>query len=942
MSLFDSLTGPKWQHKSPDVRLAAIEQIDDESILIELVKNDPEPRVQASALAHINNSSTLDDLLDTLSGELHQQAKTQRLEQLLPPGDPQVALKTGNFSEDELHHIMRLTDSEKVLSAVVIQFGNEAAWLDLASTHPLAKVRLIAAEQIENPALLEELMQSSRERDKGVYRHCKTVLDELHATEQARLEQEALVEQLTQKAVSLSSAADAPDYESRFRMLQRQWESMAGPADASHTETFQSAMLQCEQRLAEMAEAQQADKQHQARIEAARRDVSALLDELSQLSETHNSLEDSSTLAHLSSTLEGLQLRWQSVGEVTPAGKQQELEFQQGFGQWTSLVASAQALLDKEHDLERLGEDARKADKNDFQALKKQLERCNKSLKSFSWPPSSSLPKPPLLDQLEQTRKHLDERLGVLQKNQKKYSERIQTLLKIAQDHLEQERTREADRAHRKIRRILKSLTPSSRQAFEKQLGPVSSQLHEAHDWQDFAIEPKKVALCASMSALIGTDEDVEILALKIQTLQKEWKQLGGLPHAREQELWLKFKAAADEAWLPCKAAFSEQARQQRKNLEQRMQLVSQLNDYEKKMAWPDSDEFSSADAAPDWPLVQKTLDTARAAFRAIKPLSPKGERESQKAFRAICDRIYAHIKSEYERNITRKNVLVNQAEGLAGEADLSSAIDTAKKLQREWKETGMTPVTVDRKLWKSFRAACDVVFARLDEQRAESRAAMNEQVQQADALRDQAKALLDECDDEAALGLGHTLVELKQQVYGLDLPSAVRQRLAKDFTSFESQARETARAVRLKKDQAIWDELLESLKACATEPDSKRQASEFPEQYQAAPKGVDAAAIQAFWQQGPDEKASDAHRDACIRLEILGEIDSPAADKKARMNLQMQRLVQGLGSQIVDQPKAELDCINEFIALRPTADWIDRFWTSLGQIRTTGAMSRP
>ena len=46
-----------------------------------------------------------------------------------------------------------------------------------------------------------------------------------------------------------------------------------------------------------------------------------------------------------------------------------------------------------------------------------------------------------------------------------------------------------------------------------------------------------------------------------------------------------------------------------------------------------------------------------------------------------------------------------------------------------------MTPMKVDRKLWKKFRGACDEVFARLDQQRVQAREAMGEQIAQAEEL---------------------------------------------------------------------------------------------------------------------------------------------------------------------------------------------------------------
>ena len=154
-------------------------------------------------------------------------------------------------------------------------------------------------------------------------------------------------------------------------------------------------------------------------------------------------------------------------------------------------------------------------------------------------------------------------------------------------EELDQDHSKDADRALNKTRKRLKSLAPKQRQYFEQELRPLAARLNVVHDWQGFAIEPKKVELCASMKSLVGSEENAETLAAKIKALQDEWKQLGPLPRARDQELWNEFKAAADEAFEPCKAAFALQAELRRENFKIRMQLVAQLRDYEDKMAWP-------------------------------------------------------------------------------------------------------------------------------------------------------------------------------------------------------------------------------------------------------------------------------------------------------------------------------------------------------------------
>lgn len=54
--------------------------------------------------------------------------------------------------------------------------------------------------------------------------------------------------------------------------------------------------------------------------------------------------------------------------------------------------------------------------------------------------------------------------------------------------------------------------------------------------------------------------------------------------------------------------------------------------------------------------------------------------------------------------------------------------------------------------------------------------------------------------------------------------------------------------------------------------------------------------------------------------------VDSPSEDKKERMAYQMQRLVEGIGSQQGGQEELLLVHVNGFITIRPSAIYVERF----------------
>ena len=932
MSLFDSFTVPKWQHSDPQVRKQAIEQLVDEEVLLELVKSDPAATVQSAALSRINNPATLDALIETLPPALQPQARSQRLRQLLPQADHLAQID----DDTTLLRIASLTDRDELAAAAVAQISDIEIRMQAAKHHPLAKVRLTAARGVRDIGLLHELMLAARDHDRGVYRHCKKLVDEHNALQQLEAEQQEKIRQLGQQIKELAESFNSLDQQSHYQGLKLQWQAINPLASPGQRESVQGDFALCAGRLASLSASKAAAEQTEAERVNASQEFQAVIDELEQIDGGAETPQDNAAIQQLNLALDGLQQRWQAAMAVTKAAPGQEASFKDLMERWRLLLITARGLPGKTVRLEKTVQEAAGIDSTDYDAVQHLLEGSGKLIASLPWPERKAHGLPAALARMHEARARLLSQFSTLGKNQQKYIAQTQACIETLRTRLDENHTREADRSLSAVRRALKSLPPPQRQKFEQILKPLAARLNEAHDWQGFAIEPKKLELCASMAALIGSQEDVEMLALKIQSLQDEWKQIGALPHAHEQALWLQFKAAADEAWKPCKAAFSAQAKLQRENFKRRMELVKQLADYDARMAWPgDADSTALAVVtepapAPDWHKVQKTLDAARAAFSTIKPVNPRDERNSQKAFREICDRIYAHIKEEYERNIARKTELAAQAEILTTATDLPAAIEAAKKLQREWKMVGLTPVAADRKLWKAFRAACDTVFTRLDEQRVQNQAGMEAQVKQAGDLRDQARGLLAAQGDEQVLNLHKALAELKQQFTQLALPPAVQQRLLKDFQAMEHQARDSAAAFRSRQEAASWNHLQKKMRACALKHSDAGQATSLWQNAGALPRDIDASALEAWWQQGPPGGTDEQMREACIALEVLAEVESPAADKKARMNYQMRRLAAGMRGEKPVPGQARLDCINQFIALRPSNDWLDRFFSAL------------
>lgn len=932
MALFDTFKQPKWQHKNPAKRIQAISELNDPQILFELVCKDPDSAVQQAALERIDQAAMLDDLIDQkLSPAVLSQARRQRLQQLLPQAE---ALNTIT-DEIALLHIIQLSEDAELTAAAINRIATEDTLASLARQHPQAKARLHAVQRISNLEIIGQLMQSSRGHDKAVFRHCKNLLDEAHARDKVAAEQQQKINRVMNRMAELGQAPDSPVYEGQYRALVQEWQSVERVADPEQKTLFQRHQAVCGQRLIEQREARLEGERQQAENRAAQQQFAEILHSLDEFEATLLTPVDEPALQQFTVALNELELRWQEAANVSPAPPEMEKTFKARLQRWNMVAATVGKLFAKPEQARALLEESRQPDGKNYASLEKQLAAIRKFLARVQWPEAISLQLPQIIQQLQARVQVLQEQLDALDQDQQKLAKSLSELTNNISAALDQQQPGEADKAMSRARKLLHSLAPQRKQKFEQALAPLSARLGEFHDWQNFAIEPKKEALCERMTALIGQEDDVELLALNIQNLQAEWKQLGQLPHAREQELWTRFKAAADEAWKPCKHEFAHQAEARRKNFAERMKLVEQLTAYEQQMHWPeDPAEGDAAGPVPDWPLVQKTLDTARAAFRAASPVEPKAERTSQKAFKEIGDRLYGHIRAEYQRNIDRKQDLLERARKLAGLDDLKQAINSVKLLQADWTATGMTPVNVDRKLWKQFRAACDAVFARLDQQRMTERQETDAQIKQAESLRDQARAMLENPDPDHLVQLPRTIAELKSAIAAIDLPAPVQQAMNKQMQAMEGRARELLDQKRNEEEKQAWVNLSEVLLACASTNSGQSAGSIDDTLMDSLPKGVDTQLLGEFLRSGPAAANEGPWRESCIALEVHAGLDSPDQDRQVRMNYQLGRLAQGLGQQSVEPEQELLELINNFIVLRPELKWAERFCAGLQKIR--------
>lgn len=904
-----SFLKPKWQHKDPTVRKLALAKLHDEKVLAQIAEQDSDLSVRSSALAKIKAPQHLALFLVCENTQLRQQAQQQHLVQLLP--NKNISDLAAIKNDNDLVNIATYTQDDELRLAAINKLGSESIRLDIASNNPVSKVRLAAAKGLDKSESLQTLMHIAQGKDKALYRFCKDQLaTSKTAEDNAKLLQEKIATAIT-SAQQLSKSAYSPEYNGRLQLLKQNWAALS-EKDQQQQQSFNTALVKCEDILAEHVAEEKAEQDKLIAIASAKKSFIILLAQLNTLELNEENSES------FSEQLQALDQSWKTAKNISTPDTVQNKTFENTMQAWLALDNTRTQLTEQKDALEALIEQASQLEKTSLSKSQNLQKELTKTVKQLPWKTPAahiSLETPALLTELDNVLQNVIKHNQNLSAHEADSSKQLAQRLTELENNIDEGHLKDANKTHQYVVQAMKKISQQEAKKFQRQYQNLTAKLTEIRDWQGYAATPKKEALCVSMENLVGSEIDPALLAEKIHSFQEEWKAIGPIARQDDKILWNRFRSAADKAYEPCKVYYADMANLRQQNLFNRQALIAQLTDYEASMDW---------DSA-DWSIVQKTLDAARETFRSFSPVDRNEHKNSQASLQEIADKIYAHIQEEYQRNIEAKEVLINQAKSLQEIEDLSQAIEQSKQLQSDWKTIGMTPNKADQKLWQEFRIACDAVFSRRDEQRQQNKVHIEASIEQAQAILIKAEAAAQESNTENKEALQLCLSEFSE----LSLPKALYAKLRKRLADAQQQQDDLVSHAKVAKKQQAWITLTDRLLAISLKSSDAEQAATLYKADEAdlkLPQGIDKSQFESKWNEAPAEMSNtDALRDACIALEIAAELQSPAEDQQARMAYQVQRLAQGLG-QAGNLQQQISDSVNQWLTLNADQAWQQRY----------------
>lgn len=822
--MFANLFKPKWRHPSPEVRARAVarlraDQPEHCDILRQLLLDDSSSAVREAALARVEDPDLLLQVLRRETDpDLKHHAATVLCSCLEQRSETECHTWLERITDDQLRADLILSARNSTFKpALLAKISDQQLLLVLAQRSATAALRRAAAEAIDDPALLEQLQRDSRGSDKAVHRVAR---DRLQALRDARRQQEALVQKrdhLLKTLEQLVSSHDRQQFQARFEVLLRDWQQLpeAEPAQAA---TFQQLAARGHSIIADIKAAQarqqaaaEAQAEHQRQCDALGTELEQLLtaarEQLPDAEALNHCLEQASALAASSLPL--------------PAALRQAQN---------SAAQLQQALQRFEARQPELGDALSANDTRQIQEL----------LKQIAWPAGFATPAP--LQSADRQLREIERQQQQRRSQAEAESRALEADLSALESAIASGEIRIAMRHHTQTTEQLRRLNGSAPEALEQRYKSLCARLQEMKDWQGFAINSKKEALCEQMEALIGSDLPAQPLADRIRSLQKEWKELDATSTVHSQRLWTRFRAAAETAYAPCEQHFATLRQQREQNLRQREEICHQLEQFLAALDW---------DSA-DWPAVEQICHTAKREWKQFSPVDRAPGKVVQQRFNQLIRTLDGQLRDWHQRCADQKQTLIARAAELAADDDLRAAAEEAKALQRQWKATGPAFRSQERALWQQFRTHCDAIFARLK----------HHPVTEAEPI---------------PLAEGNPpLSDEQQQQFRrtTELLDKAEQAILNSETGLLEQLLDAIRASAAQTAQPWRDALVQRvdlIESCLKQPDRLEQQLADSEQQ---------------------------IRELCIRLEILLNQPSPEEDQAQRMEYQMHRLQQALEEQ--------------------------------------------
>ena len=221
----------------------------------------------------------------------------------------------------------------------------------------------------------------------------------------------------------------------------------------------------------------------------------------------------------------------------------------------------------------------------------------------------------------------------------------------------------------------------------------------------------QKISICEKTEALI-MEPSVSKAFKQLQQFREQWREIGPVPSEQNEEIWNRFRNAADKIDQRRREHYSHMQEEMEQNLLAKTELCEKAE--------------TLAEMRPqslkEWTANTEQMDDFMKLWKTIGPVPREHNDAIWQRFTAAMSKFHQNkneyleqLRSEQTENYNRKVDLCIKAENLAENTDNDwrKATDEMLALQADWKTIGTVSRKFSEKIWQRFRAACDKFFER-------------------------------------------------------------------------------------------------------------------------------------------------------------------------------------------------------------------------------------
>lgn len=286
----------------------------------------------------------------------------------------------------------------------------------------------------------------------------------------------------------------------------------------------------------------------------------------------------------------------------------------------------------------------------------------------------------------------------------------------------------------------------------------------------------QKILLCEKVEELLK-EEIINKAAKELNELHERWKEIGAVANDKREELWSRFKASSDTII------------QKRNDHYDNMQVVMEQNLLAKKALCEKIENIVIVECSTikQWMDQGDKVDELMKLWKAIGRAISKENDAIWARFKGSIDTFYGAkkdffqtLRDEQLNNYNFKVEICVKAENIANNrTDWKAATNDLLKLQEDWKKIGSVSNKVSDKIWKRFRAACDLFFNTKGEQITAMKGKEGENLEIKKGLIQEVKAL--ECENRDALLVAIKDIQRRWTEVGF-VPMAEKDKIYEEF----------------------------------------------------------------------------------------------------------------------------------------------------------------